>query len=125
MAKLIFFAITSLDGFVEDPAGRIDWGAPDDEASSFTNELERSIGTNLYGRRMYETMRYWETVELSDGDASERDFAAHWQAADKVVYSRSLAAVTSPRTRLERTFDPGRGPRDEGRRATRPRGGRA
>jgi dihydrofolate reductase len=108
MVKLIYSAIGSLDGYVEDASGEFGWAAPDDEVHAFVNELERPIGTYLYGRRMYETMVFWGTVDPDgDGPAVSRDFAAVWQAADKVVYSRTLGAVSSPRTRLERELDPG------------------
>jgi dihydrofolate reductase len=106
MAKLIYSIITSLDGYIEDEEGRIGWGAPDEEVSSFVNDLERSVGTYLYGRRLYETMVYWETVQTPADDLHERDFTALWRAADKIVYSTSLATVSSAKTRLERTFDP-------------------
>ncbi len=106
MAKLIFSAITSLDGYIEDDQGEIRWGAPDEEVSSFVNDLERSFGTYLYGRRMYETMVYWETVPAPAEEPHERDFTAIWRAAEKIVYSRSLTTVSSAKTRLERTFDP-------------------
>ncbi len=107
MAKLIFFAITSLDGYMEDAEGRFDWGAPDEEVSSFVNGLERSIGTSLFGRRMYEVMVYWESVGPSDLETqAERDFAELWRSQDKIVYSASLDTVSSAKTRLERTFDP-------------------
>jgi dihydrofolate reductase len=106
MAKLIFSMITSLDGYIEDEAGDIRWGAPDEEVSSFINDLERSVSTYLYGRRLYETMRYWETVETPADEPSEREFTALWRATDKIVYSASLATVSSAKTRLERTFDP-------------------
>jgi dihydrofolate reductase len=102
--KLIYSAIASLDGYIEDERGRFDWAAPDEELHAFVNELERPIGTYLYGRRMYETMRSWETMD--DEAPVMRDFAEIWRAADKVVYSRSLEAVTTSRTRLEREFDP-------------------
>jgi dihydrofolate reductase len=107
MAKLIYSAITSLDGYVADEAGTFEWAAPDDEMHAFVNDLERSIGTYLYGRRMYETMVYWETADtLPDQPPVVRDFTQIWQAADKVVYSRTLASPTSARTRIERAFDP-------------------
>jgi dihydrofolate reductase len=107
MAKLIYSAIGSLDGYVEDASGTFDWAAPDDEVHAFVNDLERPIGVYLYGRRMYETMVFWETVDPDgDGPAVARDFAAIWQAAEKVVYSRTLETVSSSRTRLERDFDP-------------------
>src|SRR5262245_48717138 len=107
MAKLIYSAIGSLDGYVEDASGKFEWAAPDDEVHAFFNELERPIGTYLYGRRMYETMVFWETVD-PDGDwpAVAREFAAIWQAAEKVVYSRTLETVSSARTRIERELDP-------------------
>lgn len=107
MAKLIYSAIGSLDGYVEDASGKFEWAAPDEEVHAFVNELERPIGTYLYGRRMYETMVYWETVD-PDGDwpAVAREFAAIWQAAEKVVYSRTLETVSSARTRIERELDP-------------------
>src|SRR5437868_3565038 len=102
MAKLIYSAIGSLDGYVEDASGKFEWAAPDEEVHAFVNELERPVGTYLYGRRMYETMVFWETVDPDgDGPAVARDFAAIWQAAEKVVYSRTLDAVSSARTRLE------------------------
>ncbi len=106
MAKLIYSAIASLDGYVEDSGGKFDWAAPDDDVHAFINDLERPIGTYLYGRRMYETMVYWETVS-ADGDhsATSRDFAAVWRAAEKIVYSRTLQAPSSLRTRIERDFD--------------------
>jgi dihydrofolate reductase len=107
MAQLIYSAIASLDGYIEDEEAKFGWAAPDEEVHSFINDLERPVGTYLYGRRMYETMVYWETVET---DAEEppciRDFTEIWQAADKIVYSRSLEAVSSARTRIEREFDP-------------------
>ena len=107
MAKLIYSAIGSLDGYVEDASGKFEWAAPDEEVHAFVNELERPIGTYLYGRRMYETMVFWETVD-PDGDwpAVAREFAAIWQAAEKVVYSRTLETVSSARTRIERELDP-------------------
>ena len=94
----------SLDGFIADESGNFDWAAPDEEVHRFVNELERPVGTSLYGRRMYGTMVYWETGgEESD---IERDFAQIWRSADKVVYSRTLERVSSARTRIERDFDP-------------------
>jgi len=106
VAKLIYSSIASLDGFVADTNGNFDWAAPDEEVHSFVNELERTVGTYLYGRRMYEVMLYWETAHtLSDQPAFIQDFAAIWQAADKIVYSRTLGSVSSARTRLERDFD--------------------
>ena len=115
MAKLTYAAITSLDGYIEDEGGGFDWAVPDPEVHAFVNDLERPVGTHLYGRRMYETMAVWQTVGLEPAGASpaeaapspeELDFAEVWRAADKVVYSRTLDAVSTPRTRLEREFDP-------------------
>jgi dihydrofolate reductase len=102
-ASLIYSAIASLDGYVEDEHGNFDWAAPDEEVHAFVNDLERPVGTHLYGRRMYETMVYWETDD--DQAAVTRDFAEIWRAADKVVYSRTLRTVSSERTRIEREFD--------------------
>jgi dihydrofolate reductase len=103
MAKLIYAAIASLDGYVEDEQGRFDWAAPDEEVHAFCNDLERPVGTYLYGRRMYEVMVYWET---DDDDAPvARDYGQIWRATDKVVYSRTLQTVSSDRTRIEREFD--------------------
>ena len=107
MARLVYLAIASLDGYVEDASGSFDWAAPDEEVHAFVNDLARPIGTYLYGRRMYETMTYWETASTGDDvSAPERDFAHLWRAADKVVHSRTLPAPTTARTRLERRFDP-------------------
>ncbi|HEY4026851.1 MAG TPA: dihydrofolate reductase family protein [Candidatus Dormibacteraeota bacterium] len=106
MARLIYTAITSLDGYVADEDGNFDWAEPDEEVHTFVNDLERPAGTYLYGRRLYEVMVAWETVHtLPDQPAVTRDFAAIWQAADKIVYSRTLEAVSSARTRIERDFD--------------------
>jgi dihydrofolate reductase len=108
MAELIFSAITSLDGYVEDETGNFDWAAPADDVLSFLNDLERPIGTYLYGRRMYETMVYWETVDVpQDQSPVIWDWTQLWRAADKVVYSRSLETASSARTRIEPNFDPG------------------
>lgn len=107
VGRLIYSAITSLDGYVADAGGNFDWAAPDEEVHAFVNDLERPVGTYLYGRRMYEVMAYWETAPtVGDVPACERDFAAIWQAADKVVYSRTLESVTTKRTHLEHDFDP-------------------
>lgn len=107
MAKLIYSAITSLDGFTEDSTGSFDWAAPDEELHRFVNDLERPAGTHLYGRRMYETMQVWETDPSFTADSPTlQDYAAIWQAADKIVYSRTLSTVATARTRLERDFDP-------------------
>lgn len=109
MAKLIYSAIASADGYVEDAAGSFDWAAPDEELHRFVNDLERPIGTYLYGRRMYETMLYWETADTLPGPSpAVRDFTSIWQAAEKIVFSRTLESVSSARTRIERSFDPGR-----------------
>jgi dihydrofolate reductase len=106
MAKLIYTAITSLDGYVADEDGNFDWAAPDEEVLSFVNNLERPVGTYLYGRRMYEVMRPWEHPEaLADQQPVMRDYAQIWQAAGKVVYSKTLDTVASARTRIERQFD--------------------
>src|SRR5579859_5909680 len=106
-AELIFSAITSLDGYVEDEAGTFDWAAPDSDVLAFLNDLERPIGTYLYGRRMYETMVFWETADVSeDQSPPEWDWMQLWRAADKIVYSRSLEAVSTAKTRIERDFDP-------------------
>jgi dihydrofolate reductase len=107
MAKLIYAAIASLDGYVEDEQGGFDWAAPDDEVHAFVNDLERPIGTYLYGRRMYETMTFWETAGSGpDWSVVSRDFAAIWRAAEKIVYSRTLQTVSSAKTRIEPRFDP-------------------
>jgi dihydrofolate reductase len=107
MAKLIYAAITSLDGYVADSEGDFDWNAPDDAVHSFVNNLERQIDTYLYGRRMYEVMRYWETAPTGNGELSaEQEYAQIWQAADKIVYSKTLDQASSARTRIEREFDP-------------------
>ena len=107
MAKLIYSAIASLDGYVADENGTFDWAEPDEEVHRFVNDLERPVGTYLMGRRMYEVMVYWETAHTVAGQpAYMRDFAEIWQAADKVVYSKTLEKPSSARTRIERDFDP-------------------
>ncbi|MGH3670831.1 MAG: dihydrofolate reductase family protein [Pseudonocardiaceae bacterium] len=106
MAKLIYSAITSLDGYVADEDGNFDWAAPDEEVHAFVNDLERPVGTYLYGRRMYEVRVAWETMPLADQPPVMQDFAEIWRAADKIVYSRTLETVSSTRTRIERDFDP-------------------
>lgn len=107
MALLIYSAISSLDGYIEDREGKFDWAAPDEEVHRFINNLERLAGTYLYGRRMYETMMVWETdPELAADSLLTRDYAEIWQAANKIVYSRTLAAASTRKTQLERTFDP-------------------
>lgn len=108
MPHLIYSAISSLDGYIEDTHGNFDWAAPDQEVHTFINNLERAAGTYLYGRRMYETMMGWETdPDLAAESPHMRDFAQIWQAADKIVYSRTLQAPATRRTRIERDFDPG------------------
>src|SRR5438309_2474954 len=107
MAKLIYSAITSLDGYVADVNGNFDWAAPDEELHRFVNDLERPVGTYLYGRRMYEVMVFWEIAHtLGDQPPFVQEFAELWQAADKIVYSKTLEEVSSARTRIERDFDP-------------------
>src|SRR4029453_4472699 len=105
MAKLIYSAIASLDGYIEDEEGKFDWAAPDEEVHAFVNDLERPVGTYLLGRRMYEVLVYWETIELDDQPPFIRDFAEIWRAADKIVYSKTLGAVSSAKTRIERDVD--------------------
>ena len=106
MARLIYSAITSLDGFVNDVDGRFDWAAPDEQVHGFVNELERTVGTYLYGRRMFETMVYWATAPTgSDESAVTRDYAEIWQAADKLVFSSTLGPVNTPRTQVRPAFD--------------------
>ena len=107
MGSLIYFTIASLDGFIEDAEGRFEWAAPDEEVHAFTNELERSVGTELYGRRMYEIMLFWETAPADDSvPAVFREFAEAWRAADKIVFSRTLKSASSGNTRIERDFTP-------------------
>jgi dihydrofolate reductase len=107
MAKLIYSAITSLDGYIADEDGNFDWAVPDEEVHTFINDLERTIGTYLYGRRMYEVMVVWETdPTLAEQSPVMRDFAEIWQAADRIVYSKTLQTVSTARTRIERDFDP-------------------
>jgi dihydrofolate reductase len=106
MAKLIYSALTSLDGYVNDEDGKFDWAEPDEEVHAFVNDLERPVGTHLYGRRTYEVMTAWETMGQVDADPIERDFAEIWRAADKIVYSRTLESPPTARTRIERDFDP-------------------
>jgi dihydrofolate reductase len=107
MARLIYRAIASLDGYVADEDGNFDWAVPDEEVHTFINDLERPVGTYLYGRRMYETMVAWETPHtFADQSPFVQDFAEIWQAADKIVYSKTLEGAPSARTRIERAFDP-------------------
>jgi dihydrofolate reductase len=107
VAKLVYSVITSLDGYVADESGDFDWSAPDEEVHRFVNDLEREVGTYLYGRRMYDVMVYWETAHtVPDQDPYLLDYAEIWQAADKIVYSKTVESVLSARTRIERDFDP-------------------
>ena len=105
MAKLVYAAITSLDGYVNDADGDFGWATPDADVHAFVNDLERRVGTYLYGRRMYETMQYWATAPTEGVSNEEIDYTHIWQGADKIVYSRSLPAVSTDRTTLERDFD--------------------
>ena len=106
MARLVYAAITSLDGYIEDASGNFDWAAPDEEVHKFVNGLDRHTHIYLLGRRMYEVLSFWETVELAGLADFEREFAEIWRAADKIVYSRTLERPASARTRIERDFDP-------------------
>jgi dihydrofolate reductase len=107
VAKLIYSALTSLDGYVADDDGNFDWAEPDEEVHTFVNDLERPIGTYLYGRRMYEVMSFWQTPDtLPEQSPVVLDFAAIWQAADKIVFSRTLEEASTPKTRIEQDFDP-------------------
>jgi dihydrofolate reductase len=107
MAHLIYSAISSLDGYIEDADGNFDWAMPDEEMHKFANDLERGAGTHLYGRRMYETLMVWETdPNLAAESPLLRDFAEIWQAANKIVYSKTLEAVSTRKTQIERNFDP-------------------
>ena len=107
MAKLIYSAITSLDEYVVDKNGKFDWAAPDEEVHAFVNDLERTIGTYLYGRRIYEVMSFWETHSTEGNDPLVmRDYAKIWQAAEKIVFSRTLTKATTAKTRIEKSFDP-------------------
>ena len=107
MGKLVYSAIASLDGYVADADGNFDWSAPADDVHAYINDLERPIGTYLYGRRMYEVMSFWERLPLAGEPPPITDFATIWRAADKVVYSTTLEAVSTTRTRIERQFDAG------------------
>src|SRR5262249_48328909 len=107
MAKLIYSNIASLDGYIEDTDGKFDWARPSEEVHAFENDLMRPLGTHLYGRRLYETMRYWETDDPSfDESPVYRDFATIWRSTDKVVYSTTLEEPSTARTRIERKFHP-------------------
>src|SRR5919199_104227 len=105
MARLIYSAIASLDGYVNDEEGRFDWSAPDEEVHAYVNDQERPVGTYLYGRRMYDVMAVWETMSMEGEPAEMRDYADIWRAAEKIVFSRTLAEPRTPRTRIERAFD--------------------
>ena len=112
MARLVYSVLTSLDGYVVDADGGFEWAAPDEEVHTFVNDQERTVGTYLYGRRMYDVMSVWQDM-APDGQAEAepgvvRDYAQVWRAADKVVFSRTLDEVRTPRTRLEHDFDPQR-----------------
>jgi dihydrofolate reductase len=108
MARLIYSAIASADGYIEDATGTFDWAAPSEELLCFVNDLERPVGTYLYGRRMYETMLYWETAHTVPGQPSSiREFTGIWQAAAKIVFSTTLQSVSTARTRIEQNFHPG------------------
>jgi len=106
MARLIYSAICSLDGYTNDKDGKFDWSVPDEEVHAFVNEHERTVGTYLYGSRLYEVMRYWETLDFAGESPVAIDYAEIWRAADKIVYSKSLQQVASARTRIERVFEP-------------------
>ena len=106
MARLTYLMLASLDGYVADEQGRWDWAEPDEQVHELVNDLERPVGTHLYGRRMYEVLVAWETLPLDDQPSVIRDYAGIWRSADKVVYSSTLDASSSARTRIERTFDP-------------------
>jgi dihydrofolate reductase len=106
MARLIYSALTSLDGYVADENGNFDWAEPDEEVHTLVNDLERPVGTMLLGRRMYDVLVAWETMETTHEPTPIKDFAEIWRATDKVVYSRTLETVSSAKTRIEPTFDP-------------------
>jgi dihydrofolate reductase len=107
MANLSYSSISSLDGYISDQHGSFDWAAPDEEVHNFVNDIERPVGTYLYGRGMYEVMVAWETMtDTADQPPLMKEYAELWRAADKIVYSRSLEGVSSARTRIERRFEP-------------------
>jgi len=107
MGKLIYSALTSLDGYIEDETGTFDWAEPDEEVHTFVNDLQRSVGTYLYGRRMYQVMVYWEDARaLSDEEPYIQEYGEIWRAADKIVYSKTLETASTGRTRIEPDFDP-------------------
>ena len=105
MAKLIYLILASLDGYVADERGNFEWAAPDEEVHQFINDIVRPVGVHLYGRRMYETMEGWETMDTADQPPAVSDFAAMWRPAEKIVYSKALKTVTTERTRIVRAFD--------------------
>ena len=108
MGRLVYAALCSLDGYTADEDGGFDWAAPGEELHRYVNEMERGLGTYLYGRRMYEVMRFWEDADALAGEPEVmQDYGRIWRAADKVVYSSTLDTVSTGRTRLERSFDPG------------------
>ena len=125
MAKLIYSAISSLDGYIEDEQGNFGWAEPDEEVHAFANELQRPLGTYLYGRRMYETMAAWETLGVAGQPSVLREFGELWRGADKIVYSTTLQAVSTARTRIERRFRSGGRQAAEGRGYKRSRRRRA
>jgi dihydrofolate reductase len=106
VAKLIYSGIMSLDGYTVDASGSFDWSFPDEEVHAAVNDVERTVGTYLFGRRMYEVLSAWETMPLDDEPDVMVDYASIWHAADKIVFSRTLDAPTTPQTRIERDFDP-------------------
>jgi len=106
MSKLFFLMTSSLDGYIADENGNLDWAEPDEEVHRFVNDLLRPVGTFLFGRRVYEVMLVWETMELAGQPSYVQDFGGIWKAADKIVYSTTLEKVSSARTRIERDFDP-------------------
>ena len=107
MGKLIYTAIASLDGYVADADGTFEWSAPDEEVHAFVNEVERPARTHLYGRRMYDVLKVWQSLDIGAGSAAMRDYGEIWRAADKIVYSRTLEEpAPTPKTRIEREFDP-------------------
>jgi dihydrofolate reductase len=106
MVRLIYSAISSLDGYIADENGNFDWAEPDEEVHTFVNDLDRSVGTYLYGRRLYEVMTAWESMNTRDEPRHIKDFAEIWRGADKIIYSKTLEKVSTDRTRIERQFAP-------------------
>jgi dihydrofolate reductase len=104
VAKLIYTSLASLDGYIADANGKFDWAEPDEQIHAFVNDLDRSVGTHLLGRRMYEVLAVWDSIE--DEQPVIADYAEIWRSSDKIVYSSTLESVSTGRTRLERTFDP-------------------